>query len=582
MNLRHSGLHPITKFLFNIFLWGGVAVGVYVFFAAMTLPSLDSWVKETREPTITFIDRDGFEIQSINQIMGDPVSVKTLPKHVWKAVIAIEDKRFFKHGAVDLMGITRSLFQNLRSKRIVSGGSSITQQTAKNIFLTPKRTMHRKIQEMMMSVWLENRFSKTQILDLYLNRISISRGQRGIDAAARDIFNKPATDLTLAESAQIAAMLKAPTAYHPIINSEKNIARAKIVLMEMYKQKMITKDQLMGAISSLKKPSGNKRKPVKDLRYWTDFVMSEVNSRIGNNITTDLYVYTTIDSDLQYIASDQLRDGVNGHQGAVVAINRLGEIVTMVGGTDYGESQFNRVIAMRQPGSTFKPVIYLVALENGMNPQNIVEDSAFAIGDYNPRNYNEKYYGPLTLSDAFAKSVNSVPLKLTAQWGLDSVLSMASRLGVGSKLRRDYSTVLGSSEMTLLDLTTMYATIWNNGYSMHPFSIRKITTPNGKILYSRKPSDPMKLLKDQTVTYMTDLLGNVIKNGTGKKAYVPGKTIGGKTGTSDSYRDAWFIGSTNNLTIGIWVGNDNFAPMDNITGGSLPADIFREILLKIM
>jgi penicillin-binding protein 1A len=577
MNLVKSRGHPLRRLIPNACIWGLVAAAVYVFVIFLTLPSLDSLLKETREPVITFVDRDGFEIQSRNQIMGDPVSVKTLPKHVWQSILAIEDKRFFHHGAVDVRGIFRSLLANMRGGRVVAGGSSITQQTAKNIFLTPKRSVSRKIQELMMAVWLENRFSKAQILDLYMNRVSLSRGLRGIDAAARDIFHKPAVELSLDESAQIAAMLKAPTTYNPARNPEKNMARAKTVLSEMFRQGAITKKQLSSAAARLRKPSEEIKSVKSDLRYWTDFVMDEVSSRLGGNIASDLQVWTTLDADLQQAAARALRANSGRQQGAVVAISRAGEITAMVGGTNYEQSQFNRALAMRQPGSTFKPAVYLVALENGMTPQNLVEDSAFAIGDYNPKNYNEKYYGQITLAEAFAKSVNSVPLKLTAQWGLDEILKMAARLGVGSKLRRDYSTVLGTSEMTLLDLATMYAVIWNNGYSLRPFAITKITTPDGRVLYRRQPGDPIKLLRDGTVGHMTELLSDVVRTGTGRRANAAG-TIGGKTGTSSEYRDAWFIGATNSATIGVWIGNDDYTPMDGITGGTIPADIFRQIV----
>ena len=576
MNLRKN--HPIRRLFLNILFWFFGIAFIYIFYVFITMPSLDSLLNETREPVITFIDRDGYEIQSRNQIMGDPVSVKTLPKHVWLPIVAIEDKRFFQHSAIDMRGILRSIFANARSGRVVAGGSTITQQTAKNIFLNSQRTVRRKIQELLISFWLEHRFSKHQILDLYLNRVSLSRGMRGIDAAARNIFGKSATDLTLAESAQLAAMLKAPTTFNPALHPEKNIPRAKVVLVQMFRQGMINKDQLLSAASKLRKPQVKESNFNSDFRYWTDFAMDNALSQIGSNIKNDIYVYTTLDADLQKSAAASLRAKASGHQGAIVAINRKGEIVAMVGGMDYQQSQFNRALAMRQPGSTFKPAVYLVAIESGMNPSDMVEDSAFAIGDYNPKNYNEKYYGSLSLADAFAKSVNSVPLKLTYQFGLDNVLSMAARLGVGAKLRRDYSTVLGTSEMTPLDLTTMYATIWNGGYSMHPFAIRKITTSDGKILYDRKPSDPIKLLKDETVSQMKELLYDVVRNGTGRRAFVSGKTIGGKTGTSANYRDAWFVGATSDLTIGIWVGNDDYSPMDDITGGSLPAEIFKNII----
>ncbi|MDO4424119.1 MAG: penicillin-binding transpeptidase domain-containing protein, partial [Pseudomonadota bacterium] len=305
-----------------------------------------------------------------------------------------------------------------------------------------------------------------------------------------------------------------------------------------------------------------------------------LKSRIGT-FQTDMYVHTTLDSDFQDRIAAILPNKVGTHQGAVVAMNPDGAIRAMSGGADYQASQFNRATSPRQPGSAFKPVVYLVALENGMTPETYVNDSQFAIGDYNPKNYNERYYGDITLATAFAKSVNSVPLKLTETYGIDSVLDMAGRLGVGTKLRREYSTVLGASEMTLLDLTNIYAVIWNDGKSVRPYSITRVTDMAGNTIYERNPSDPIDILQPQTTEFMTRLLSDVVApGGTGGRARAPG-VLGGKTGTSNENRDAWFVGATDNMVIGVWVGNDDFTPMDSkITGGTIPAEIFREIVTK--
>jgi len=569
------------RFILNVMVWGMVLGTIYLFIVIAMMPSLDSLLHETREPTITFVDRDGFEIRSQGQIMGDPVSIQTLPPHVWKSIIAIEDKRFWSHSGVDLRGISRAIMANIKRQGIAQGGSTITQQTAKNIFLTHERSIHRKLQELIISFWLEKRFTKEQILDLYMNRVSLSRGMRGIDAAARDIFQKRATELTIAEAAQITAMLKAPTTFNPHRHPERNIRRARVIVTEMYRQKMITRAEFEQAIKEIRRPpTPAARLATNDMRYFTDFVLSEVNSRLGANIDQDLLVWTTLDVKLQNKAADALRARAGTYQGAIVAINRDGEIKAMVGGRNYAESQFNRATAPRQPASAFKTVAFLVALENGMTPTDIVNDSEFSIGDYNPRNFNERYFGDITLSEAFARSVNSVPLKLAAEYGLDTVLSMAARLGVGTRLRRDFSTVLGASEITLLDITTMYASIWNDGFSLRPFSIIKITNTGGRVLYERKPSDQIKLLRAQTVEHMTKLLADVTRTGTGRRANVPGVTIGGKTGTSNNTRDAWFIGGTNNMTVGVWIGNDDFTPMSGITGGTIPAEIFRTVVSK--
>lgn len=566
----------LLVWFFNLFLLSAVALCGYVAYIYMTMPSLDSILNERRDATIIFLDRNGNELRSANRIMGTPVSVETLPPHVWQSIVAIEDKRFFQHGPIDIRGITRAVFANLTSGRVAAGGSTITQQTAKNIFLSRKKKILRKVQEVILSYWLENRFNKNQILDLYMNRVSLVGGLRGIDAASRAMFGVPATQMTIGQSAQIAAMLKAPTTYSPLLNPEKNITRARTILTEMVRQGYITITQARIAAQSLSSAA-----PVTNTnmyRYWTDFVMDELKSRIGV-FETDMYVHTTLDTKLQDSIAAILPTKVEKYQGAVVAMNPNGAIRAMAGGADYQRSQFNRAISPRQPGSAFKPVVYLVALENGMMPDSYVNDSPFAIGDYNPKNYNERYYGDITLATAFAKSVNSVPLKLTETYGIDSVLDMAGRLGVGTKLRREYSTVLGASEMSLLDLTNIYAVIWNNGYSVHPYSITKITDISGRTIYERNPSDPITILQPHTVESMTKLLSDVVApGGTGGRARANG-VLGGKTGTSNENRDAWFIGATHDMVVGVWMGNDDYTPMDSkMTGGTIPAEIFREIV----
>lgn len=561
--------------LMNLALVGVASVAIYLTIIFLQMPSLDAILHETRPAAVIFLDKDGNEIRSAGRIMGTPVSVETLPPHVWQAIVAIEDKRFFEHGPIDMRGITRAMLSNAIHGRLAAGGSSITQQTAKNIFLSREKKISRKAQELILSYWLENRFDKNQVLDLYMNRVSLVGGMRGIDAASRVMFQTPANKMTIAQSAQIAAMLKAPTSYSPLKNPERNIKRARVVLQEMVRQGYITLNQARAAARELAPAT-----PAPDTniyRYWTDFVLDEVRSRIGV-LDSDLLVYTTLDMKLQERVAAVLPAHTDKYQGAVVAMTPSGAVRAMVGGTDYQTSQFNRATTMRQPGSSFKPVVYLVALEHGMTPDSYVNDSPFAIGDYNPKNYNERYYGDITLATAFAKSVNSVPLKLTETYGIDSVLDMAGRLGVGTKLRREYSTVLGASEMSLVDLTTIYAVIWNDGASVRPYSITKITDPRGNVLYARNPSDALQVLQPQTVEYMTDLLADVVVRGTGRRANATG-VLGGKTGTSNNNRDAWFVGAVRDLVIGVWVGNDDFTPMSSkITGGTVPAEIFHDIV----
>lgn len=579
-NNRNDEKRPISwrwrfvLWMLNLVAVAFVGIGVYVAVIYFQMPSLDAILYETRAPAIVFLDKDGNEIRSANKIMETPVSVETLPPYVWQSIVAIEDKRFFKHGPLDMRALFRAIISNSIKGRFAIGGSSITQQTAKNIFLSRDKKISRKVQELILSYWLENRFDKNQILDLYMNRVSLVGGLRGLDAAARVMFQVPATKLTLAQATQIAAMLKAPTGYSPLRNPTRNIARARVILQEMVRQGYIDINTARAAAAQLR--PARQTPDTNVYRYWTDFVTEELNSQIGT-MNSDIYVHTTLDTRLQNKITNNMRNHLQEYQGAALALERNGAIRAMVGGTDYQVSQFNRATAHRQPGSAFKPVVYLVALENGMTPDSMVNDSQFKIGDYNPKNYNEKYYGDITLATAFAKSVNSVPLKLTAQYGLDSVLSMAARLGVGARLKREYSTVLGASEMNLVDLTTIYAVIWNNGESVHPFSITKITTPNGDVLYERNPSESFAVLSQQTVEYMTELLGDVVATGgTGHRADAPG-VIGGKTGTSNNNRDAWFVGANDKYIMGVWVGNDDFTPMSSkITGGTIPAEIFHD------
>lgn len=572
---RPSWRWRLFVWLINLGLLCMVAVATYVAVIFLQMPSLDAILHETRPAAVIFLDKNGNEIRSAGRIMGTPVSVDTLPPHVWQAIVAIEDKRFFEHGPIDVRGITRAMISNAVHGRFAAGGSSITQQTAKNIFLSREKKISRKVQELILSYWLENRFDKKQVLDLYMNRVSLVGGMRGIDAAARVMFQTPADKMTLAQSAQIAAMLKAPTSYSPLINPERNIKRARVVLQEMVRQGYVTLDDARAAAREMGPAT-----PAPDTniyRYWTDYVLDEVHSRIGV-MDSDLVVHTTLDRNLQERVAAILPSHVDLYQGAVVAMTSSGALRAMVGGTDYQTSQFNRATTMRQPGSAFKPVVYLVALEHDMTPETYVNDSPFAIGDYNPKNYNARYYGDITLATAFAKSVNSVPLKLTETYGIDSVLDMASRLGVGTKLRREYSTVLGASEMSLIDLTTIYAVIWNDGASVRPYSITKITDPRGNTLYERNPSDALQVLQPQTVEYMTELLSDVIVRGTGRRANADG-VLGGKTGTSNDNRDAWFVGATSDWVIGVWVGNDDFTPMSSkVTGGTIPAEIFHDIV----
>ena len=368
----------LIVWLINLFMLFLVGVAIYVVVIFLQMPSLDAILHETRPAAVVFMDMNGNEIRSSNRIMGTPVSVETLPPYVWQAIVAIEDKRFFEHGPIEIRAIARAMMSNLAHGRLAAGGSTITQQTAKNIFLSREKKISRKVQELILSYWLENRFNKNQILDLYMNRVSLVGGLRGIDAASRVMFQTPANKMTIAQAAQIAAMLKAPTAYSPLLHPDKNIARARVILQEMVRQGYISLNQARIAARQLAPATPAPNTNI--YRYWTDFVLDEVQSTIGS-FDSDMYVYTTLDMNLQDNIAAILPQHVGAYQGAAVVMDTGGAVRAMVGGTDYQESQFNRALALRQPGSSFKPVVYLVALENGMTPDSYVNDSPFTVGD---------------------------------------------------------------------------------------------------------------------------------------------------------------------------------------------------------
>ncbi len=581
-----SPFKSIFKIGFLLGIFSFVCVGLFILYAYIRLPDIHSMINQTRPASVVFVDKDGYELRAMNKIMGESVDVATLPPYVWQSIVATEDKRFFKHGAVDLYGVVRSAVVNLVSNNYKQGGSSITQQLAKNLFLSRSKTLTRKVQEVLIAYWLESVFTKNQILNLYTNRVSLSRGLRGIDSASRDIFGVRASELSLSESARLTAMLKAPTTYNPLNNFEKSSARAKIVLNAMLKEKYISESDYNKAILDLLKPI-YKRPDSNVHRYFTDYVYDDLISRIGKIPDTDVIVWTTLDSKMQRkidsVINNKIKESKdkNVSQSAVVAMNKNGAISAMVGGVDYQKSQFNRVLALRQPGSLFKVLVYLLAFENGYNPDDLVIDEPYSVEDYSPRNYNNKYYGEIKLKEAFARSVNSVPLKLAEEFGIGKVLKMAARFGVGTDIKREYATILGSSEMTLLDLTKMYAILANHGYDVRPYAIEKVMTEDGKIIYENISEKKDKIYDESVDKNVSLLLGEVVNApyGTGKRAKVDG-ILGGKTGTSTDNRDAWFVGFTNDLVMGVWVGNDSNEPMNNITGGGLPAMIFSDILMN--
>ena len=552
-----------------------------VTWSLLNLPETES-IQISRQPSITFLDKDGRIIASYGDIYGKSIKYNNLPENLINAVIVTEDKRFFHHYGVDIKGVLRAIYVNLKERRIVQGGSTITQQLAKNLFLTPERSFTRKLHELILSLWLELRFTKKQILSIYLNRVYLGSGTYGVQAASEKYFNKKVEDLNLYECAVIASLLKAPSRYNPIANKKLSQERASLVLENMAKSQMISKANVKEAKYNNKRYS-KFTTPPKSTRYFIDWLLPRVKAYVGE-INEDLIVRTTLDVKLQKIAEDSLNKVTenfpSADQSALVSLNLDGGVISMIGGRDYGDSQFNRVTqAKRQPGSAFKLFVYLAGLENGFAPDDLVVDSKIDINGWSPKNYKDKYIGEVSVKDAFSNSINTVAVKISEDIGREKVIKMAKLMGITSPILNSPSLALGTSEVNLLELTAAYDVLANNGNGVFVHGIRSIENTEGKNLFTRKIQGPGKILNSYTVKTMTEMMEQTIINGTGKKAKI-NRPAAGKTGTSQSLRDAWFVGFTSNIVVGVWFGNDDDSPMEKITGGTAPAILWGEFMKK--
>lgn len=552
-----------------------------VTWSLLNLPETES-IQISRQPSITFLDKDGRIIASYGDIYGKSIKYNNLPLNLINAVIVTEDKRFFKHYGVDIKGILRAIYVNLKEGRIVQGGSTISQQLAKNLFLTPERSFTRKLHELILSLWLELRFTKKQILSIYLNRVYLGSGTYGVQAASEKYFNKKVEELNLYECAVIASLLKAPSRYNPIANKKLSQERASLVLENMAKVKMISRSKANEARTNNKKHS-KFTTPPKSTRYFIDWLLPRVKAHVGE-INEDLIVRTTLDVKLQKMAEESLNKITmkypSADQSALVGLNLDGGVISMIGGRDYGDSQFNRVTqAKRQPGSAFKLFVYLAGLENGFGPEELVIDSKINVNGWSPKNYKDKYLGEVSVKEAFSKSINTVAVKISEEIGREKVIKMAKIMGITSPILNSPSLALGTSEVNLLELTAAYDVLANNGKGIFVHGIRSIENTNGKNLFTRKIQGPGKILNSYTVKTMTEMMEETIMNGTGKKAKI-NRPAAGKTGTSQSLRDAWFIGFTSNIVVGVWFGNDDDSPMKEITGGTAPAVLWSEFMTE--
>ncbi len=571
----------VLRWLLITFIWLVLLSSMAVTWSLLNLPETES-IQISRQPSITFLDKDGRIIASYGDIYGRSIKFNSLPKNLINAVIVTEDKRFFNHFGIDIKGIFRAAYINIKKGRIVQGGSTITQQLAKNLFLTPERSFTRKLHELILSLWLELRFSKKQILSIYLNRVYLGSGTYGVQAASEKYFNKKVEDLNLYESAVIASLLKAPSRYNPIANKDLSQKRASLVLENMAKNKMITTTKVNEAKYNNEKYS-KFTTPPKSTRYFIDWLLPRVKAYVGE-INEDLIVRTTLDVKLQKIAEDSLNKITTKYpsadQSALVGLDLNGGVIAMIGGRDYGDSQFNRVTqAKRQPGSAFKLFVYLAGIENGFSPDDLVIDSKININGWSPKNYKDKYLGEVSVKDAFSKSINTVAVKISENIGREKVIKMAKLMGINSPILNSPSLALGTSEVNLLELTAAYDVLANSGNGIFVHGIRSIENTEGKNLFTRKIQGPGRILDSRTVGTMTQMMEETIRSGTGKKAKI-NRPAAGKTGTSQSLRDAWFVGFTSSIVVGVWFGNDDDSPMEKITGGTAPAVLWSDFMQK--
>ena len=560
-------------------LWAGIGGIGAVIWVGAHLPPIQSLEIPKRPPSIEIVDARGQPLARRGDRAGAPLSLKEMPAYVPQAFIAIEDRRFYHHFGVDPYGIMRALVADVLHRGVAQGGSTITQQLAKNLFLTQERTIHRKLQEMLLALWLDHKFSKQKILELYLNRVYFGSGAYGIEQASQRYFGVSARRLTLAEAALLAGLVKSPSRLAPTRNYDGAEKRAKIVLAAMAQLDFISKSKERLALA--RPPHIVEQAANDSVNYVADWVMDAVNDILGH-VDEDIVVHTTIDSAMQLKAEQALDDELAQKgdkyrvgEGALVSMTPNGAVRALVGGRNYAKSQFNRAVAAkRQPGSAFKPFVYLTALEHGLTPDSVREDAPISVHGWKPENYEHEYLGPVTLTKALALSLNTVSVRLTLEFGPPAVIRTAHRLGIASSLKSNASIALGTSEVSVLELTGAYATFANGGYAVSPHVIERITTPKGRLLYARHDGSAGRVVDARYVGMMNQMMRQTLAIGTAKHASLPGWPAAGKTGTSQDFRDAWFMGYTARLVTGVWLGNDDGSPTRHVTGGGLPVDIW--------
>lgn len=564
-------------------VWAALAVAVVLAYHAAQLPPIDQLAVPKRPPNIAILAENGTLIANRGDTGGAAVRLKDLPPFLPRAFVAIEDRRFYSHLGIDVFAVLRALTRNVTAGTTVEGGSTLTQQLAKNLFLTQERTVSRKIQEAILAVWLEQKYTKDQILELYLNRVYFGSGAYGVEAAARKYFGHGARQVSLPEAAMLAGLVKAPTRLAPNRNPAGARARAGQVVHAMVEAGFI--DQSMSRLAIEHPARVVKDQGAGSINYAADYVMDVLDGTVGA-IEEDILVTTTLSASLQAAAEKALTEELDRKgaklgvsQGAVVAMTPDGAIKALVGGRDYAESQFNRAVsAKRQPGSAFKPFVFLAALEHGLTPATVREDAPINIKGWRPENYAQKYFGPVSLTKALALSLNTVAVRLGQEVGPKTVAATAQGLGITSDLDTNPTIALGTSEVSPLEIVTAYAPFANGGIGAVPQIILKVRTTAGKPLYQARRQGLGRVIDPSTLSMMNRMMIETLITGTARKGEVPGWQAAGKTGTSQDWRDAWFIGYTSHLVAGVWLGNDDNSPTKKVTGGSLPVQIWSRFM----
>jgi 1A family penicillin-binding protein len=569
------------------FSTGFLILAGYLIYCLVTLSFNGGLAVAPTPGAMVLTARDGKELAIRGVFKGEKLAFADIPQDVVHALVATEDRRFFEHSGVDWRGSLRALWRDVIAGRAREGGSTITQQLVRMTYLSPERTLRRKVQEAMLALWIEHQLSKQQILADYLNVTYYGSGVYGIDAAAKRYFGKAARDLTLSQSAMLISLLRAPTLLNPHRNLEAARNRADLVLENMVQTRAITREQ---ANEAHRQPASVALPPVASAGYgyFIDAASGEASRLLGMP-TADINVATTVDPDMQALAeatvADYLaREGKQkaASQAALVAMAPDGAILAMVGGRDYAESQFNRVTqAQRQPGSLFKLFVYLSALERGFTPESVVVDHPLEIRNWSPENFEGRYFGPVSVRTAFAHSINGIAVQLGQKVGIKAVIETAKTLGIDSKLPDVPSLVLGTADLNLLELVRAYAAVaFNNGILVRPFTVREIRRGD-HVVYQQSHSIQPAVVPPQARASMLDLLRAVVSEGTGSAARLLGSEVAGKTGTTQDSRDAWFVGFTPYILVGVWIGNDDHSPTKGVTGGDLPARIWHDFVAKL-